>query len=216
MSNLGKRPNSWVDLTGSEDENPAPQRKQARVNASSNRVAGSSSQPPPSQSLSSSNPSSQCNSYAFPSTQGGEDAANDIIDLSQDRDEGFGWVCLGVIEDKIVGVRYYHGYATPGEQVMIMREPGNPYDSNAIRINNVQGIQIGHIPKNLAAKLAPFLVSTCIHPNFPRILLMRNRTQELSYLKVSLLERRVLGIVPSVSESLVHLSQMLVLNLKPR
>ncbi|KAF8858265.1 hypothetical protein BDZ45DRAFT_674055 [Acephala macrosclerotiorum] len=162
MSNLGKRPNSWVDLTGSDDENPAPQRKQARVNAHHNRVAGSSSQPPPSQSLSSSNPSSQRSTWALPSTQVGEEAANDIIDLSQDRDEGFGWVCLGVIEDKIVGVRYYNGYATPGEQVMVMREPGNPHDSNAIRINNVQGIQIGHIPKNLAAKLASFLDSRAI------------------------------------------------------
>lgn len=42
---------------------------------------------------------------------------------------------------------------------MIKREPGNPYDSNAIRVNNVQGTQIGHLPKTLAAKLAPYLVS---------------------------------------------------------
>jgi SWI/SNF-related matrix-associated actin-dependent regulator of chromatin subfamily A3 len=44
--------------------------------------------------------------------------------------------------------------------VMIKREPGNPHDKNAIRIDNVQGAQIGHIPRNLAAKLASYLVST--------------------------------------------------------
>ena len=43
---------------------------------------------------------------------------------------------------------------------MIKREPGNPYDSNAIRINNVQGTQIGHLPRDLASKLAGFLVSS--------------------------------------------------------
>jgi len=46
------------------------------------------------------------------------------------------------------------------EQVIVKREPGNPYDSNAIRINNVQGDQIGHIPKTLAVKLAPYMVRT--------------------------------------------------------
>lgn len=32
------------------------------------------------------------------------------------------------------------------------------YDRNAIRIDNVQGTQIGHIPRKLAAKLAPYMV----------------------------------------------------------
>ncbi|EHK98714.1 putative SWI/SNF-related matrix-associated actin-dependent regulator of chromatin subfamily A member 3-like 1 [Glarea lozoyensis 74030] len=42
---------------------------------------------------------------------------------------------------------------------MVRREPNNQYDRNAIRINNVQGDQIGHIPKTLASKLAPYLDS---------------------------------------------------------
>lgn len=42
---------------------------------------------------------------------------------------------------------------------MVKREPGNPYDLNAIRVNNVQGTQIGHLPRVLAGKLAPYLVS---------------------------------------------------------
>ncbi|KAH8678770.1 putative SWI/SNF-related matrix-associated actin-dependent regulator of chromatin subfamily A member 3-like 1 [Tricladium varicosporioides] len=40
---------------------------------------------------------------------------------------------------------------------MIRREPGNPYDSNAIRIDNVNSEQIGHIPKVLASKLASYM-----------------------------------------------------------
>jgi SWI/SNF-related matrix-associated actin-dependent regulator of chromatin subfamily A3 len=147
-----KRANSWVDLTGEDDENPPPQRKHARVS-----INGPSTQPPPSQSLSS-HPSSQRDSWVDSTAQVGEE--DDIIDLTQDRDEASGWLCVGIIEDKIVGVRYYNGMATPGEQVMIRREPGNPYDSNAIRINNVQEVQIGHLPRTLAAKLAPFIASS--------------------------------------------------------
>jgi SWI/SNF-related matrix-associated actin-dependent regulator of chromatin subfamily A3 len=135
---MGKRPASFVDLTSDDDENQPPQRKQARVNPS---------QPLSSQSLN------------VRDTWGDVNEENELIDLSQDVDEGFGWTCVGAIDDKIVGIRYYNGLATAGEQVMIKREPGNPYDKNAIRIDNVQGAQIGHIPKNLAAKLAPYLVS---------------------------------------------------------
>jgi SWI/SNF-related matrix-associated actin-dependent regulator of chromatin subfamily A3 len=139
-----KRASSWIDLTG-DDENP-PQ-KQTRVNAQG-------SQPPPNQSLTS---ASQTQRDAWADANEG----NEIIILSQDADEGFGWLCVGAIDAKIVGIRYYDGYATVGEQVMIKREPRNPYDSNAIRVNNVQGTQIGHLPRNLAAKLAPYM-SVCI------------------------------------------------------
>ncbi len=69
---------------------------------------------------------------------------------------------MGAIDGKIVGIRYYDGYATIGEQVMVKREPQNPYDSNAIRVNNVHGVQIGHLPRNLAAKLAPYMDSRSI------------------------------------------------------
>jgi SWI/SNF-related matrix-associated actin-dependent regulator of chromatin subfamily A3 len=149
MSNPGKRRSSWVDLTGSDDENSAPQRKQARVSASQSSAAAS--QPRPSQSLNS-HLSNVRDSWVE------ADEEDEILDLSQDADEGNGWVCLGAIDGKIVGIRYYDGFATMGEQVMVRREPGNPYDSNAIRINNVQGTQIGHLPRNLAARLAPYMV----------------------------------------------------------
>jgi SWI/SNF-related matrix-associated actin-dependent regulator of chromatin subfamily A3 len=147
MSSFGKRSATWIDLTGSDDENSAPQHKQARVSTSQ---SASATQPRPSQSLNARD------------TWGEVDEEDEILDLSQDADEGNGSVCVGAIDGKIVGIRYYDGYATMGEQVMIKREPGNPYDSNAIRINNVQGTQIGHLPRNLAAKLAPYMVGNVL------------------------------------------------------
>ncbi|KAI9051666.1 hypothetical protein LZ554_004708 [Drepanopeziza brunnea f. sp. 'monogermtubi'] len=137
-----KRTSSHVDLTGlSDNEDVSPRAKQARTNAD---PVTASQQPRARQSLTR-------------DAWGAVDEEDEIIDLSQDVDEGNGWTVVGAINGKIVGVRYYNGYATVGEQVMVKREPGNPYDSNAIRINNVQGTQIGHIPRDLASKLAPFM-----------------------------------------------------------
>ncbi|KAI4745354.1 SNF2 family DNA-dependent ATPase domain-containing protein [Aureobasidium sp. EXF-12298] len=41
----------------------------------------------------------------------------------------------GSLDTKIVGVRFYTGFATVGERITIKREPTDPYDSNAIAIN---------------------------------------------------------------------------------
>lgn len=181
-----KRPNSFVDLTGDADENPPPQRKHARVSN-----GGPSTQPPPSQSLSSQS-SSQRDSWVASSAQVGEE--DDIVDLTQD--DSAGWLCVGVIEDKIVGVRYYHGIATPGEQVMVRREPGNPYDTNAIQIINVHEAQIGHLPRTLASKLTPFMVGSVVV--YSCSCANKNRTRELLSSKALLQEKKVLGIALSV------------------
>jgi SWI/SNF-related matrix-associated actin-dependent regulator of chromatin subfamily A3 len=63
-----------------------------------------------------------------------------------------------VVSEKIVGVRFYSGHANPQERVHLKREPNNQYDRNAIRVDNVMGAQIGHIPRAMAAKLAPYMV----------------------------------------------------------
>ena len=139
MSSIGKRPVGVVDLTSDGEENPRS--KQPRLSHAS------SSQPQSRQSL------SQTEAW------GTQDDSDEIIDLSQDVDEGNGWQDVGSIDAKIVGVRYYSGYASMNEQVMVKREPGNPYDSNAIRINNIHDTQIGHISKTLASELAPYMDS---------------------------------------------------------
>jgi len=44
---------------------------------------------------------------------------------------------------KVVGIQYYRGIATGGESLLFVREPQNPYDSNAIRVDNVANLQVG-------------------------------------------------------------------------
>ncbi|KAI9728153.1 MAG: hypothetical protein M1828_004614 [Chrysothrix sp. TS-e1954] len=63
----------------------------------------------------------------------------------------------GALPTKVVGVRFYKGWATSGEVVIVRRQPDNPYDGNAIQILNVMGQQIGHVPRGPASKLAPFI-----------------------------------------------------------
>jgi len=46
-------------------------------------------------------------------------------------------------ETKIVGIRYYRGIATKGENLLLAREPRNQYDCNAIRVDNVANVQVG-------------------------------------------------------------------------
>ncbi|KAJ5287188.1 hypothetical protein N7478_002874 [Penicillium angulare] len=65
----------------------------------------------------------------------------------------------GTLDTKIVGCRFYTGIATPGERVILQRDPQNPYDRNAIQINNIMGAQIGHIPRGVAEKLARYMDS---------------------------------------------------------
>lgn len=81
--------------------------------------------------------------------------------------------CSDDLHTKIVGVRYYRGYASVGERVLLRREPNNPYDKNAIRVDNVMGQQIGHIGRHMAARLAPYMVKRfqapiCIHCTKPK------------------------------------------------
>jgi SWI/SNF-related matrix-associated actin-dependent regulator of chromatin subfamily A3 len=83
------------------------------------------------------------------------------IDLTQDFDDDVyeNYELYGILNTKIVGCRFYDGRVTVGEYVTVRREPRNPYDSNAIRIDNIQAKQIGHIPRQVAAKLASLIDS---------------------------------------------------------
>jgi SWI/SNF-related matrix-associated actin-dependent regulator of chromatin subfamily A3 len=47
--------------------------------------------------------------------------------------------------------------AHPGEFVTLIREPANPYDRNAIRVDNVSGKKVGHIKATTAAALSPLM-----------------------------------------------------------
>lgn len=66
---------------------------------------------------------------------------------------------FGSFRTTIVGVRFYSGAIGKNEYALLVREPQNPYDRNAIKVSNQYGHQLGHIPaKNgLAGALSPFI-----------------------------------------------------------
>ncbi|KAI0100563.1 SNF2 family N-terminal domain-containing protein [Nemania sp. FL0031] len=104
--------------------------------------------------------SSSIPSHSTPSSSLDHGASfDDPIELPDDDDapESPSLEFYGTMDNKIVGVRYYDGIVTPGESILCFREPSNPYDRNAIRVDNIMGSQIGHIPRNLAEKLAPYM-----------------------------------------------------------
>ena len=178
-----KRKIETIDLTEDDDDLPPSQpAKYARPN-----IPSSSSRTTPHQSrtqhvyptppFSSQPSSSQRSSHDLTSTTHSEaererwlapastqEVDADVrreIDLTQDFDDDVyaNYQLYGIFPSKIVGLRFYNGTATVGEYVKVRREPGNPYDRNAIRIDNVMNVQIGHIGRAHAAKLAPFMDS---------------------------------------------------------
>ncbi|KAH8702541.1 putative SNF2 family helicase [Talaromyces proteolyticus] len=104
-------------------------------------------------------PLSQSDSIRFSQLDDDDAAANDLIQSSQNLDDVdvTEYQLFDDMHTKIVGVRYYRGHATLGEHVVVAREPNNQYDPNAIRVLNVMGQQIGHIPRQIAAKLAKYM-----------------------------------------------------------
>lgn len=82
---------------------------------------------------------------------------NEIINSTQDAADNEQLHLYGELLTKIVGVQYYNGIASDGEYILMRREPGNPYDRNAIRVDNVGGTQIGHIPRKVAEKLSKYI-----------------------------------------------------------
>ena len=145
----GKRKVEVLDLTGSDDE--VAYISQSRKITKSSNGSGPSAQPQ--RNDSGSFTQSQRDEWV---EDGDED---EVIVMSQDGSAGVGetFELYGTLDTKIVGVRYYNGHATVGEHVLVRREATNPFDSNAIRVDNVQRDQIGHIPRQYAAKLAPYM-----------------------------------------------------------
>ncbi|KAK4636027.1 Putative matrix-associated actin-dependent regulator of chromatin [Fulvia fulva] len=173
----GKRKRVEIDLTNSGEEPdgdldaPATKRTPAVKNAHRNAANRSTLPTPPASSARSNGYESV---YAAPGssdpqasqhfTQTDRDAwladedFNSIVASSQNEAEFNDQLYLyGQLPTKVVGVRYYRGYANPGEQILVRREPGNEYDSNAIRIDNASRQQIGHIPRTMAVKLVKYI-----------------------------------------------------------
>uniref|UniRef100_A0A8C2URK9 Helicase-like transcription factor n=1 Tax=Chinchilla lanigera TaxID=34839 RepID=A0A8C2URK9_CHILA len=69
-------------------------------------------------------------------------------------DEELDSVLFGTLRGHVVGLRYYTGVVNNNEMVALQREPNNTYDKNAIKVNNVNGNQVGYLKKDLAIALA--------------------------------------------------------------
>ncbi|KFV76295.1 Helicase-like transcription factor, partial [Struthio camelus australis] len=95
---------------------------------------------------------SDYSSSEFYSSLGLEDfSIGDASGTDEDIDSA---ILYGTLRGTIVGLRYYKGVVNNNEMVALQREPNNPYDKNAVKVNNVNGDQVGHIKKELAAALA--------------------------------------------------------------
>lgn len=92
------------------------------------------------------------------------DAAKEHRLQERDRD----WV-IGRDNFMVAGVAYegragtVETYAYVGHPVFLLRDPGNEYDPNAIKIILRQGYVIGFAPRASAAALAPLLDKGCKH-----------------------------------------------------
>lgn len=69
---------------------------------------------------------------------------------------------------KVVGVTFDNRQRhirrmSVGDTVKLEREPNNQYDSNAIKVINSDGYQIGHISRELACNMAPRMDSGVIY-----------------------------------------------------
>ncbi|XP_024516582.1 helicase-like transcription factor [Selaginella moellendorffii] len=87
-------------------------------------------------------------------------ASQEVVEVEDDsgeEEEEAEAILVGCLTVNVVGLRYYHGTVTNGEMVQLVREPTNPYDSNAIRVLNIRGDQVGHVEKNKAMHLAPLV-----------------------------------------------------------
>ncbi|XP_007437469.1 helicase-like transcription factor [Python bivittatus] len=82
-----------------------------------------------------------------------EDLMGTIVTSGTDEDIDSA-ILFGTLRGTVVGLRYYTGVVNNNEMVALQREPNNPYDKNAVKVNNVNGDQVGHIKKELAVCLA--------------------------------------------------------------
>ncbi|XP_058209462.1 putative SWI/SNF-related matrix-associated actin-dependent regulator of chromatin subfamily A member 3-like 1 [Rhododendron vialii] len=64
---------------------------------------------------------------------------------------------LGFTIANIVGLQYYSGRISGREMVGLVREPLNPYDTNAIKVLNTRTLQVGHIEQSVAKVLSPLI-----------------------------------------------------------
>ena len=66
---------------------------------------------------------------------------------------------LGELDAEIVGRQHHQAEIRPGEHLNLEREPANPHDKTAIRVENGRFQMAGYVPRSMASWLAPLLDS---------------------------------------------------------
>ncbi|KAJ8696722.1 hypothetical protein PTI98_006569 [Pleurotus ostreatus] len=89
-------------------------------------------------------------------TQDVEEAEEPVEDVRED--------LYCTMTTNVVGIQYYTGLVGSGEEAVLRREPENKYDRNAIQVKNMAGQQVGHLPRQVAAKLAPLMDRALVTP----------------------------------------------------
>lgn len=129
-----KRPREVIDLT--DDEPAVGKSARPRFSGPSSQSSMYSARPSPrghgvpssyassSQLFSSTGSSSQRSGFSY-SQASLADEDPEALDLTQ-ADDGPALQLYGTIDHKIVGCRYYDGIVSPGELVVLRREPSNP------------------------------------------------------------------------------------------
>ena len=64
---------------------------------------------------------------------------------------------LGEINAQVVGIQQHDAVVQPGEQVNLEREPENVHDKTTIRVENRHFQSAGHLPQDIAARVAPLI-----------------------------------------------------------
>lgn len=128
-----KRPREVIDLTDDEPVGKSVKPRFAGPSSQSSLYSArpsqrghglSSSYASSSQPFSLNGSSSQRSGFGY--SQGSfADEDPEVLDLTQ-ADDGPALQLYGTIDNKIVGCRYYDGIVSPGELVVLRREPSNP------------------------------------------------------------------------------------------
>ncbi|KAH8108075.1 SNF2 family N-terminal domain-containing protein [Cristinia sonorae] len=132
---------------------PGPSQKKRKAAFEAAKAAASGSQSSPSSSSQPAPPAPQVLRHVIPTaTQIAEDEVEEDVPQDESVDE-----LLVTMRTNVVGVQYYKGLVGMGEEVRLIREPRNQYDRNAIKVENIGRQQVGHIPRQVASKLAPLM-----------------------------------------------------------
>ncbi|MBU2501946.1 HIRAN domain-containing protein [bacterium] len=93
---------------------------------------------------------------------------------------------IGPIFTQLAGGQFYDAHLDPGERIHLEREPDNPHDRNAIRVDDHAFRPAGHLPRRVADWLAPLIDAGKVQAEGSVNGVDRTKQPSRTYLKVDL------------------------------